>query len=91
MERIVILFPALLGLSTVNAQNVLQRLQNDTMPNVVPNPGFEESARTFCAAAGTGCGAEGAFAGNSCGRVLRGSSGSCTQRELKEMVLMMDG
>ncbi|MBL7944635.1 MAG: hypothetical protein JNN32_01140, partial [Flavobacteriales bacterium] len=38
----------LLG-STAAAQNVLQRqLLNDTMPNLVPNPGFEESVRTYC-------------------------------------------
>lgn len=31
------------------AQNLMQRaLQNDTMPNVVPNPGFEESNRLYC-------------------------------------------
>ena len=49
MERILLLFPALLGLSALPAQNVLQRtLQNDTMPNLVVNPGFEESVRTFC-------------------------------------------
>ena len=35
--------------SSSTAQNVLQRqLLNDTMPNLVPNPGFEESVRTFC-------------------------------------------
>ncbi len=35
--------------STAAAQNVLQRqLLNDTMPNLVPNPGFEESVRTYC-------------------------------------------
>src|SRR5687768_9431650 len=31
------------------AQNALQRtLLNDTMPNLVPNPGFEESQRLYC-------------------------------------------
>jgi outer membrane protein OmpA-like peptidoglycan-associated protein len=31
------------------AQNLLQRtLQNDTMPNLVPNPGFEETTRLYC-------------------------------------------
>lgn len=40
--------PLLLS-SMASAQNVLQRqLLNDTMPNLVPNPGFEESVRTFC-------------------------------------------
>lgn len=35
--------------SSSTAQNVLQRqLLNDTMPNLVRNPGFEESVRTFC-------------------------------------------
>lgn len=38
------------GLGTfTNAQNLLQRTAlNDTMPNLVPNPGFEESVRTYC-------------------------------------------
>lgn len=49
MIRSYFLFAALgLGASS-SAQNLLQRsLQNDTMPNVVPNPGFEESVRTYC-------------------------------------------
>lgn len=49
MMRTIILLTALgIGASSF-AQNVLQRnLLNDTMPNVVPNPGFEESVRTFC-------------------------------------------
>ena len=35
--------------SPLSAQNVLQRtLQNDTMPNLVRNPGFEESERLYC-------------------------------------------
>lgn len=33
----------------VRAQNLAQRLGNDTMPNVVPNPGFEEVKRVQCA------------------------------------------
>lgn len=34
----------------VPAQNLLERtLANDTMPNVVANPGFEEVERTYCA------------------------------------------
>jgi len=38
------LFPLLLA-----AQNPMQRaLLNDTMPNLVPNPGFEEYAQPFC-------------------------------------------
>jgi outer membrane protein OmpA-like peptidoglycan-associated protein len=33
----------------VNAQNLLQRtLQADTMPNLVPNPGFEAYAEPYC-------------------------------------------
>lgn len=36
-------------LADAKAQNLLQRtLQNDTMPNLVPNPGFEESTRLYC-------------------------------------------
>ena len=35
---------------TIRAQNLLERtLANDTMPNLVPNPGFEEVERTYCA------------------------------------------
>ena len=35
---------------SASAQNILQRtLQNDTMPNLVVNPGFEEAERTYCA------------------------------------------
>lgn len=34
----------------VPAQNMLQRtLNNDTMPNLVPNPGFEQTKRLLCA------------------------------------------
>ncbi len=34
---------------TISAQNLLQRaLQNDTMPNLVVNPGFEGSQRVYC-------------------------------------------
>ncbi|MFT3886496.1 MAG: OmpA family protein [Flavobacteriales bacterium] len=33
----------------LHAQNLLQRLNNDTMPNVVPNPGFEEVKKVQCA------------------------------------------
>ncbi|MBL7950845.1 MAG: OmpA family protein [Flavobacteriales bacterium] len=48
MRTIILLMTLGVGASSY-AQNVLQRnLLNDTMPNVVPNPGFEESARTFC-------------------------------------------
>ncbi len=47
--------PALLALaaaaaSSLSAQNVFQRaLNNDTMPNLVPNPGFEEVKKVPCA------------------------------------------
>src|SRR5262245_58927606 len=42
-------FVALILASSASAQNVLQRtLQNDTMPNLVRNPGFEESERLYC-------------------------------------------
>lgn len=40
---------AVLACGPLPAQNLLEReLRNDTMPNLVPNPGFEESKRTFC-------------------------------------------
>ena len=41
---------ALTGItSSASAQNSLQRaLNNDTMPNLVPNPGFEEAKRLLC-------------------------------------------
>ena len=33
----------------LSAQNLIERtLANDTMPNLVPNPGFEESERLYC-------------------------------------------
>ena len=42
---------ALIGLTgSISAQNVLQRtLNNDTMPNLVPNPGFEVTKKVQCA------------------------------------------
>ncbi len=50
MMRTSLLLASIVGLfHTASAQSILQRsLQNDTMPNVVPNPGFEESVRTYC-------------------------------------------
>jgi len=43
------LFVPLALFQTASAQNLLQRtVLNDTMPNLVPNPGFEESVRTYC-------------------------------------------
>jgi OOP family OmpA-OmpF porin len=50
MERRSILCALLLVVGTpLVAQNVLQRtMQNDTMPNLVPNPGFEDYQRPFC-------------------------------------------
>ena len=37
------------GLHPTIAQNLLQRaVLNDTMPNLVPNPSFEETVRTYC-------------------------------------------
>lgn len=41
----------LIGLTgSMSAQNVLQRtLNNDTMPNLVPNPGFEATKKVQCA------------------------------------------
>ena len=39
----------LLAAAPLAAQNILQRtLQNDTMPNLVPNPGFEDFVKPFC-------------------------------------------
>jgi OmpA-OmpF porin, OOP family len=39
----------LLSCAPIAAQNIMQRaLQNDTMPNLVPNPGFEEYVKPFC-------------------------------------------
>ncbi len=47
--RILVIFTIAIIPSLGSAQNLLQRtLQNDTMPNLVPNPGFEESARLYC-------------------------------------------
>ncbi len=41
---------ALLAATTSGAQSLFDRvLANDTMPNLVPNPGFEEVERTHCA------------------------------------------
>ena len=35
--------------SAAAAQNLFERtVNNDTMPNLVPNPGFEESERLYC-------------------------------------------
>lgn len=50
MMRTSFLFIAATGLSAaVSAQTLIQRsLQNDTMPNILANPGFEESVRTYC-------------------------------------------
>lgn len=49
MRSLTFIVGPLLLSSMASAQNVLQRqLLNDTMPNLVPNPGFEESVRTFC-------------------------------------------
>ena len=45
---LIIALAALANIS--NAQNLLQRtLNNDTMPNLVPNPGFEQVKRQQCA------------------------------------------
>ena len=39
----------LLSPAIANAQNILQRtLQHDTMPNLVPDPGFELTKRLYC-------------------------------------------
>lgn len=44
-----LVFPALVAAGSLCAQNVLQRtLQNDTMPNLLPNPGFEEYQSVPC-------------------------------------------
>lgn len=48
MLRITLLGGLLAASSASQAQNLLQRLQNDTMPNLVANPGFEETVRTYC-------------------------------------------
>jgi outer membrane protein OmpA-like peptidoglycan-associated protein len=52
MQRTLLLtaLPILLAPAMLRAQNMLERkLANDTMPNLVPNPGFEEVERTYCA------------------------------------------
>lgn len=44
-----LIIPALLLTGTAQAQGLLQRaLQNDTMPNLVPNPGFEDHKTVPC-------------------------------------------
>jgi outer membrane protein OmpA-like peptidoglycan-associated protein len=50
MLRSVLLQTALLlTAAPLSAQNLLQRaLENDTMPNLVPNPGFEEYRAPYC-------------------------------------------
>jgi hypothetical protein len=48
--RIGSLLPALLlAPAMLQAQTALQRLNNDTMPNRVPNPGFEQVLKVPCA------------------------------------------
>ena len=43
-------FLTFVGLYSVSAQTMLQRtLNNDTMPNLVPNPSFETTKRLQCA------------------------------------------
>lgn len=50
MIRTFFLFALLSLAGMVGAQNLLQRtLNNDTMPNLVPNPGFEQVKRQQCA------------------------------------------
>lgn len=51
MHRTLFLLTASAMLATpLAAQNILQRtLGNDTMPNLVRNPGFEQVERTYCA------------------------------------------
>lgn len=47
--RITLSLPLLALAAALPAQNIIQRtLQQDTMPNLVPNPGFEEYATPFC-------------------------------------------
>jgi outer membrane protein OmpA-like peptidoglycan-associated protein len=49
LRRSVFFFATLALASYTPAQNVLQRtLQADTMPNLVPNPGFEDHVRPMC-------------------------------------------
>lgn len=48
--RPALLLACALAAAPLAAQNILQRtLNNDTMPNVVPNPGFEVTKRVQCA------------------------------------------
>lgn len=51
MERRLFLLATLFAMAAapLSAQNILQKtLLNDTMPNLVPNPGFEEYQRPLC-------------------------------------------
>jgi OOP family OmpA-OmpF porin len=50
MSRACLSLLAVLALgSSLSAQNLLQRsVLNDTMPNLVPNPGFEGTVRLYC-------------------------------------------
>lgn len=49
MVRIISVLPCCALVGAVSAQNVFQRaVLNDTMPNLVPNPGFEEVIKTSC-------------------------------------------
>ncbi len=49
MFRPLLISLALLAAPSLFSQNILQRtLNNDTMPNIVPNPGFEEFKRLPC-------------------------------------------
>lgn len=49
LRKLILPSIALLIATPLSAQNVLQRaLQHDTMPNLVPNPGFEEFVKPFC-------------------------------------------
>lgn len=50
MERTAaFLITLFLGIPSLFSQSLLQKaLQNDTMPNLVPNPGFEEYGRPYC-------------------------------------------
>src|SRR5262245_10294922 len=48
--RAFLLISFLAAVPVVSAQNLLQRtVVNDTMPNLVPNPGFERCERDYCA------------------------------------------
>ena len=47
--RTSLLLASLAMATTGHSQNLLDRMvKNDTMPNLVPNPGFEESQRLYC-------------------------------------------